>query len=79
MKVRPPSSWKVQLAFGAAVASLLVLGAYSFRSFLMANESDRWAAHTELVLGTLQELGVETAAIQTSSLGFVLTGNETYF
>jgi PAS domain S-box-containing protein len=79
VKIKSPSSWKVQVAFGAAVAILMVLGAFSYRSVLIASDSDRWVLHTELVLRGLQELRVEMAAIQTSSRGFVLTGKETYF
>jgi CHASE3 domain sensor protein len=69
----------VQVAFGAAVAILLVLGAFCYRSVLIASKSEQGVLHTELVLRSIQELRVELAAIQTSSRGFVLTGKATYF
>src|SRR6202035_1671652 len=79
MNVRSSSSWKVRLAFGAAVAILLALGAFSYRSVFVASESDRWVLHTELVLRSLEELRVEMVGIQSSIRGFILTGKETYF
>ncbi len=79
MNVKSSTSWKVRLAFGAAVAILLALGAFSYRSVFVASESDRWVLHTELVLRSLEELRVEMVAIQSSIRGFVLTGKETYF
>src|ERR1700732_1300069 len=79
MKTRSLPNWKLQLAFGAAIVTLLGLGAFSYRSFVIANEGDLWVLHTQLVLRNLQGLRVEMAGIESSSRGFVLTGEESYF
>jgi len=69
---------KVQLAFGSAVAILLVVGAVSYRSIVMSGESDRWVRHTREVLETLQNLVAHMARIESSDRGFALTGEESY-
>jgi PAS domain S-box-containing protein len=79
MKTRSLSSWKLQFAFAAASVTLLVVGAFSYRSFVVASESDQWVLHTQLVLRNLQGLLVDLAGIEASSRGFVLTGEDSYF
>jgi PAS domain S-box-containing protein len=69
---------KVQLAFGSAVAFLLVVGAVSYRSIITSGESDRWVRHTHDVLETLQSLVADMARIESSASGFALTGEESY-
>jgi PAS domain S-box-containing protein len=69
---------KVQLAFGSAVAILLVVGAVSYRSIVMSGESDRWVRHTHEVLESLQNLVADMARIESSDRGFALTGEESY-
>jgi PAS domain S-box-containing protein len=71
-------SRKVELAFGSAVAILLVVGAVSHRSIVMSGESDRWVRHTHEVLETLQILVADMARIESSDRGFALTGEESY-
>src|SRR5450432_2715194 len=50
-KAKPQSNWNVQLAFGSAIAILLVVGAFSYRSIVASSESDLWVRHTYEVLG----------------------------
>ena len=45
---------KVQIAFGSAIVILLIMGALSYRSIGLSNESDRWVQHTRDVLEELQ-------------------------
>jgi hypothetical protein len=50
---------KVQLAFGSAVLTLLIVGGVSDRAIAVSSESDRWVRHTHEVLETLPELLTE--------------------
>jgi PAS domain S-box-containing protein len=69
---------KVQLAFGSAVAILLVVGGISYRSIVISSESDRWVRHTHEVLESLQNLVADMTSIESSDRGFALTGEESY-
>ena len=67
---------KVQLAFGAAIAVLLMVGVFSYRALVLSNESDRWVEHTHEVLENLQGFLFSMAGIESSNRGFVLTGDK---
>src|SRR5580698_9095150 len=69
----------VPLAFGSAVAVLLIIGGLSYRSFVVASESSRWVRHTQEVLENLQELQFAMETITSSVRGFLLVNDETYF
>jgi hypothetical protein len=47
----------VQLAFGAAILTLVAVGTLSYRSMVVSGESDRRVRHTHEVLESLQVLG----------------------
>lgn len=70
---------KVQLAFGSALLTLALVGVVSYRGLAASTESNRWVRHTHDVLTGLQDLGFTLKNIDSSSRGFVLTGEETYF
>ena len=72
------ANWKVQLAFGAALVILVVVGAASYRGMVVASESDRWVRHTHEVLENLQELLFAMESNRASARGFTLTGKESY-
>jgi diguanylate cyclase (GGDEF)-like protein/PAS domain S-box-containing protein len=78
MKPNPLFNWKLQLAFGSAILALLVVGAMSYRGMLVSAESDRWVRHTHEVLENLQSSLSGMQDIESSSRGFVLTGNEQF-
>jgi CHASE3 domain sensor protein len=78
MKTKSLLNRKVQLAFGSAIAILLVVAAFSYRGMVVFSESDRWVRHSHEVLETLQELLFAVQSIEASSRGFVLTGEESY-
>ena len=78
MKTKALLNWKVQLAFGSAIAILLVVGAFSYRSIVVSSESDRWVRHTYEVLVKLQELLFTLEDVESSSRGFVLAGQESF-
>ena len=69
---------KVQLAFGSAILTLLVVGALSYRGMVVSGESDRWVRHTHEVLENLSDLLASMQNLESSARGFVLTGEESY-
>jgi PAS domain S-box-containing protein len=77
MNIRPPSNRTVRLAFGSAIATLLVMGVLSYRSIAVSNESERWVQHTRDVLDDLQRLTIRMAEISSSISRFVITGEDT--
>jgi CHASE3 domain sensor protein len=78
MKTKSPSNRTVQFALGAAIAVLLAVGAFSYRSMVVSSESDRWVGHTHGVLQNLDEMILAMETISSSIHGFALTGNETF-
>jgi PAS domain S-box-containing protein len=72
------SDRKVQLAFGAAILTLLVVGAMSYRGTIVSGESDRLVRHTHEVLENLQDLLSATENMESGDRGFALTGNDSY-
>ena len=69
---------KVQLAFGSAILTLLVVGAVSYHSMVVSRESDRWVRHTHEVIENLQDLLLAMEGMESSYRGFALTGKESY-
>jgi CHASE3 domain sensor protein len=78
MTTRSRADRQVQLAFGAAIAILLVVGALSYRSIVVSGESNRWVRHTLEVLENLQDLRSAMETVASSIRGFVLTGKDSY-
>jgi PAS domain S-box-containing protein len=68
----------LQLAFGAAMAVLVVVGILAYRSVLASNDSSAWVRHTLEVLENLEDVQLAMETIVESARGFVLTGDETY-
>src|SRR5271169_5444878 len=78
MKASVPLDRKVQVAFGSAIVTLLVVGVLSYRSIVVSSESDRWVRHTHEVLDQLQDLRVAMETVESSVRGYVVTGNNSY-
>ena len=68
----------VQLAFAAAVAILIIVGGFAYRSIVVSSESGHWVQHTHDVLENLQELQFAMETISSSVRGYLLTGDETH-
>jgi diguanylate cyclase (GGDEF)-like protein/PAS domain S-box-containing protein len=73
----------LRLSFGSGifvvlVLTLLVVGAISYRGMVVSSDSDRWVRHTHEVLEILQDLRFALESVESSSRGFVLTGQESY-
>jgi len=69
---------KVQLAFAAAILTLLAAGVISFRGLIATRGSDQWVRHTHEVLENLQELLSAMQNVESSFRGMILTGEESY-
>ncbi|MGD1021187.1 MAG: EAL domain-containing protein [Candidatus Sulfotelmatobacter sp.] len=78
--MRPKSrlNRKMQLAFGSAMLTLLVVGAISYRGIVVSGESARWVGHAHKVLESVQDLVFAVESIESNSRGFALTGKESY-
>ena len=78
--MKSSSVWnrKVQLGFGAAILTLLGAGVISYRDLVLSNKSQGWVRHTDQVLEKLQEMLSASQNIESSSRGFVLTGDKSY-
>jgi signal transduction histidine kinase len=69
---------RVQLAFGSAILTLLIVGAISYRGMEVSTESDRWVRHTHEALESLQDLLSAIQSVESGYRGFVITGNEEF-
>ena len=78
MKAKSLLNRKMQLAFGSAILTLLIMGVISYRGMMVSGESDRWVRHSHEVLENLQGLRFAMESIESGYRGFVLTGNESY-
>jgi PAS domain S-box-containing protein len=78
MKTKPPSNRAAQLAFGSAIAILLVVGAFSYRAMVASDESEQRVRHSHEVIENLLHLLLAMTRIETIGRGFILTGDEAY-
>jgi PAS domain S-box-containing protein len=65
-----------QLAFGAALAILLLFSIASYRTLAVSSEDEGWVRHTWLVLDRLQASSLDMLSIESGARGFILTGKE---
>src|ERR1700720_174904 len=78
MKTKSLLNLKVQLAFGAAILTMLAVGTISYRALAVSGELDQWVGHTHEVLENLQKLMLAMQNVESSFRGMVVTGNESY-
>ena len=76
MKVGAISSRTVQFSFGSAIAILVVVGAFAYRSIAISGESEQWVQHTREVLEDLHGLTNGMAEISSSIRRYVITGED---
>ena len=67
---------KVRLAFGFAMLTLVLMGTFSYRWMSISEKSSHWVRHTHAVIESIQDLAITMETIESSSRGFVLSGNE---
>jgi PAS domain S-box-containing protein len=68
----------VQLAFGSAIAILLIGAGFAYRSIVAAGENSHWVQHTHEVLENLQDFQLALETVASSVRGYVVTGDEGY-
>src|SRR3984893_16073899 len=78
MKTQFPVILKVQAAFGAVMAVLLIVGIVAYRSVLASSESAQLAQHTNEVLEHLANLRMGTENIEAGYRNFALSGADTF-
>ena len=78
MKIQLPVVPKVQAAFGAVMAVLLVVGIVAYRSVLASFESAQWAQHTDEVLEHLANLRLRMENIENGYRDFALSGTDAF-
>jgi PAS domain S-box-containing protein len=78
MKTKSLLNLKVQLAFGAAILTMLAVGTLSYRALVVSGERDQWVGHTHEVLENLEKLMLAMQNVESSFRGMIVTGNESY-
>jgi len=76
MAIKSVVDRKLQIAFGSAIAVLILVGAFAYYCVDVFNENNHWVNHTHEVLDKLQELRFSVKASESSSRDFVMTGEE---
>src|SRR6202044_3019421 len=69
---------KVQVAFGAVMAVILVVGVVAYRSVLASFESAQWAQHTHEVLEHLANLRLRIENVENGYRDFALSGTDAF-
>jgi len=65
-----------KIAFAFAMLTLLLMGAVSYRSLVVSEESDRWVRHTHEVLENIKGLQFDLATVDSNRRGYLLTDYE---
>src|ERR1700680_1982297 len=78
MKVQLQVIRKVQVAFGAVMTALLIVGIVAYRSVLASAESAQWAQHTNEVLEHLANLRLGMENIENGYRDFALSGADAF-
>jgi diguanylate cyclase (GGDEF)-like protein len=78
MKKQLPVVLKVQAAFGAVMAVLLIVGVVAYRSVHASFESAQWAQHTDEVLEHLANLRLQIENIENGYRDFALSGTDAF-
>jgi len=76
--IRSLTNRTVQLAFGSAVAILLIVAGFAYRSIVISAENNRWVEHTNEVLKNLADLKFAFEVVSSSVRGYIATGEEAY-
>jgi diguanylate cyclase (GGDEF)-like protein len=77
-KLQFPLIQRVQVAFGAVMAALLITGVIAYRSLLASSESAQWAQHTNEVLEHLATLRLWVENIESGYRDFALSGTDAF-
>src|SRR5450631_2030694 len=66
------------IAFAAAAAALVLIGASSYLSVSRLREDAAWVAHTREVIGVVESVLSSSTDVETGTRGFVVTGRDEY-
>jgi diguanylate cyclase (GGDEF)-like protein len=78
MKSPLPAALRVQIAFGALMAVLLVVGVIAYRSVVASFESAQWAQHASEVLEHLANLRLRVENIENGYRAFALSDRDAF-
>jgi PAS domain S-box-containing protein len=78
MKTKSLLMRKMQLAFSAAIALLLVVGVVSYRNNGNQVETEEWVAHTQEVLATLASVLSDVAEAENARRGYFITSDSVF-
>jgi methyl-accepting chemotaxis protein WspA len=67
---------KLRIGFGAIVAIILVLLSFAYGNFKRLSEANAWDRHTLEVLLETNHVSTSVLQVQSSTRGYLLTGNE---
>src|ERR1700728_2978718 len=68
----------VRLAFGSATLTFIVVGLVIYRGVHITSASDHWVSHAHSVLANLADSLSATETLESSSRGYILTGQQSY-
>src|ERR1700754_3791916 len=69
---------KISAGFGLTLLIFVIVGFVSLRNVQRTVEDSRWVAHTHEVIATLSNVYAGVQQAETSSRGYVITGEETH-
>ncbi len=78
MEIKLPLTLKVQAAFAAVMALLLIVGIVAYRSILASADSAQWAQHANEVLEHIANLRLGVENIESAYRDFALSGNDAF-
>jgi len=78
MKTKSLINRRVQVAFGAAILTMVVVGTLSYHALVVSSELEQWVRHTHEVIENLERLMSALQNVQSSFRGMVITGKESY-
>ena len=76
--MKPLLNRKAQLAFAAAILTMLAAGTISYRGLMVSGQGYQWVRHTHDVLENLQKLLSAMLNVESGSRGMVVAGQESF-
>ena len=70
--------FKVATGFIAALIVLLIAGGFMYRSLSGFAEASRWVAHTNAILGALENVVSDIRMLEDDERGYIITSDETF-
>ncbi len=69
---------KIAAGFGTALAILILVGSFAYRSMVKSDEDRVWVMHTRQVLEKLEAVLADLLNVETGARGYALGGDESY-